>query len=56
MKHMIRCRDTQDPFTYVFLITLIMAHYGINLSMNASVELDWSHFFRKKNFKETKCG
>ncbi|KAL2337138.1 hypothetical protein Fmac_011584 [Flemingia macrophylla] len=52
MEHMIKCRDNEMPLPYGILITHIMSHYGVDLSIDAAIELGWSHCFYKKTLKK----
>jgi len=49
---MIKCRDNNMPLPYDILIKRIMAHYDVDLSINASVELGWSHYFDQKTLNK----
>ncbi|KAL2341132.1 hypothetical protein Fmac_009072 [Flemingia macrophylla] len=52
MEHMIKCRDNEMPLPYAILITHIMSHYGVDLSIAAAIELGWPHCFYKKTLKK----
>ncbi|KAL2332597.1 hypothetical protein Fmac_013810 [Flemingia macrophylla] len=52
MEHMIKCRDNDMHLPYVILITKIMSHFGVDLSIDAAVDLGWNHCFYKKTLKK----
>ncbi|KAL2339779.1 hypothetical protein Fmac_007719 [Flemingia macrophylla] len=52
MEHMIKCRDNEMPLPYAILITHIMSHYGVDLSIDAAIDLGWQHYFYKKILKK----
>jgi len=44
-------QEQQHVSSIRHLITQIMAHYGVNLSIKASVKLGWSYYFNRKNLE-----
>ncbi|KAL2331139.1 hypothetical protein Fmac_018720 [Flemingia macrophylla] len=52
MEHMIKCRDNDMHLPYAILITKIMSHFGVDLSIDAAVDLGWNHCFYKKTLKK----
>ncbi|KAL2319922.1 hypothetical protein Fmac_028891 [Flemingia macrophylla] len=52
MEHMIKCKDNDMHLPYAILITKIMSHYGVDLSIDATIDLGWHHCFYKKTLKK----
>ncbi|KAL2333234.1 hypothetical protein Fmac_014447 [Flemingia macrophylla] len=52
MEHMIKCGDNDMHLPYAILITKIMSHFGVDLSIDAAVDLGWNHCFYKKILKK----
>ncbi|KAL2333633.1 hypothetical protein Fmac_014846 [Flemingia macrophylla] len=52
MEHMIKYKDNDMHLPYAILITKIMSHYGVDLSIDAAIDLGWHHCFYKKTLKK----
>ncbi|WVY94008.1 hypothetical protein V8G54_033096 [Vigna mungo] len=52
MQHMIKCKDNKMPLPYGILITQIMGYYGVDLTIDSSTVLGWTHYFGTRSLKK----
>ncbi|XP_052735333.1 uncharacterized protein LOC108343552 isoform X3 [Vigna angularis] len=52
MQHMMKCKDNKMPLPYGILITQIMGYYGVDLTIDSSTVLGWTHYFGTKSLKK----